>query len=482
MTRSTIVSLALALSTPSMAGDIAPPTPTALVQTWVTAFDQDEDPQADPASYGDPEHDMGFSIQRARAGVEGEVKFVRYELTLGLGAPFDRLSEEERDIGLIDAYAGFDHTAGASDIAVTFGTQRVPFSRDTLVSSTDLVFQERSVGHSWIAPNREVGGLFDWQHSSGLRARVGAFNGGGDIFGNNDNSILAAARLEFAKGNIYRSWDPSGETAFGVGLASFYAPGLTSNRFATGGDVLLRVANFNIMGEANLLSITPGNVNVIAPDVSANTSQFAWSAQLSYFIPVGEGIGGIEPAVRAASFDDAMGVSDNGDVLILHAGASWRDLAPGVDVGVGFVHREETGGRAYNNDTARLWLQVRYPVRGQKSTTTFTSAVSTDLDGAYAGSGALSGVTLNIEGDGAYFEVTESTDAHPAGTRIDATLVDRNDAEGTAQVQATMPSGNAVTFELEPQDDGSYCGWGYEDGSREEAMASEGGGSWVCWS
>ena len=117
------------------------------------------------------------------------------------------------------------------------------------------------------------------------------------------------------------------------------------------------------MGEANWLQITPGDATVVDPEVRVNTQQLAWSAQLSYFIPVGEGMGGIEPAVRAASYDDAMGVSDNGDVLILHAGASYRDVAPGIDVGLGFVHREELGGRGLPNDTARIWLQLRYPDR-----------------------------------------------------------------------------------------------------------------------
>jgi hypothetical protein len=360
--------LLLALTPLASAGELEAPTPTALVQTWLTAFDQDTDPQADPASYGDPEQDIGFSITRARAGLRGEADRVLYEVSVGVGSPFDRLSSEELSVGIIDAFVG----VALGDLTISGGTQRVPFSRDTLISSTDLVFQERSVGHSWIAPGREVGAVADFRHSSGFRARLGGFNGGGTLFGNDDNALLGALRLEFAKGDIYRSWDPSGETAFGVGLASFYAGGLTSRRLAAGGDVLFRVAHFNVMGEVSWLSIQPGDANVIQPDVLETTGQLGWSAQISYFIPVGDGDGGLEPAVRAASFDDAMGISDNGDVLILHAGASWRDVTPGVDVGLGFIHREEMGGRALANDTARLWLQFRYPGRdvriGESST------------------------------------------------------------------------------------------------------------------
>lgn len=367
MNRSLLAPLAL-LATPALAGEVTPPTPTALVQTWVTAFDQDSDAQADPASYGDPEHDMGFSIARARAGLRGEADRLIYEVSVGVGSPFDRLSTQETDVGIVDAFIG----VAAGDLTLSAGTQRVPFSRDTLISSSDLVFQERSVGHSWIAPGREVGALADFRHSSGFRARAGAFNGGGNLFGNNDNSVLGAVRLEFANGDIYRSWDPSGDMTFGVGVSSFYAPGLTSDRLAASGDVLFRVANFNVMGELNWMSISPGDANTVTQDVLETTGQVAWSAQLSYFAPMGDDDGGIEPAIRVASFDDAAGVSNNGDVMIIHAGASYRDLTPGLDVGLGFIHREELGGRALGNDTARLWAQFRFPGRdvrlGESST------------------------------------------------------------------------------------------------------------------
>ena len=44
-------------------GDVAvgnAPTPVGLLQVWGTVWDQDEEPATDPASYGDPEDDIGF--------------------------------------------------------------------------------------------------------------------------------------------------------------------------------------------------------------------------------------------------------------------------------------------------------------------------------------------------------------------------------------------------------------------------------------
>ena len=85
--------LLLALAGPqAIAGDVEPakhgvalptPQPTALLQVWATAFDMDEDPQADPAGYGDPEDDIGFKVQRARLGFEGENDRLRYGVVVG---------------------------------------------------------------------------------------------------------------------------------------------------------------------------------------------------------------------------------------------------------------------------------------------------------------------------------------------------------------------------------------------------------------
>ena len=41
------------------------PTPVGLLQVWGTVWDQDVEPSTDPASYGDPEDDIGFKVRRA---------------------------------------------------------------------------------------------------------------------------------------------------------------------------------------------------------------------------------------------------------------------------------------------------------------------------------------------------------------------------------------------------------------------------------
>ena len=74
-------------------GVLPTPHPTALIQGWITAYDMDEDPQADPASYGDPEDDPGIKARRVRLGAEGASDVLRYAVTVGYSAPFDALTQ-----------------------------------------------------------------------------------------------------------------------------------------------------------------------------------------------------------------------------------------------------------------------------------------------------------------------------------------------------------------------------------------------------
>jgi hypothetical protein len=110
------------------------------------------------------------------------------------------------------------------------------------------------------------------------------------------------------------------------------------------------------MGELLRSQLAPVNSEVAAPGVFESTTRVGMSGQLSVFLPT-KGESGLELAGRYATFDDATTVDDNGDVGILHAGATFRDLLPRIDLGAGVVHRAETA--AIQNDTVHLWLQAR---------------------------------------------------------------------------------------------------------------------------
>src|SRR5690606_6944733 len=76
-------------------------------------------------------------------------------------------------------------------------------------------------------------------------------------------------------------------------------------------------------------------------------------------------VGGLEIGVRGEVFDDSIDLRDNGDLALIFGGLTWRDPLPGLDVGLGYIHRAELAGRTLDNDTVRLWVQVLYPQRGR---------------------------------------------------------------------------------------------------------------------
>ena len=51
--------------------------PWVQVQTWATLMDQDRDLQADPASYGDPEDDVGFPFAGRASVLTGTSSYRR---------------------------------------------------------------------------------------------------------------------------------------------------------------------------------------------------------------------------------------------------------------------------------------------------------------------------------------------------------------------------------------------------------------------
>lgn len=344
------------------------------LQVWTTVWDQDVDPQADPATYGDPEADPGFSIHRGRLGFDGYVPMgdrkgkhqVDYALSVGIAAPDDVLSTQETDVQLVDGFARWAMPYGLGVSSVALGLQRVPFSREAMMSSADLVFQEGAPSTTWLAPSRDAGALAsqslrlaDGEDAAQLLLRAGLFNGSGDLFGDQGPGLLGAGRLELVIGDVYRTWSPKGKPALGIGTAALRDSDLSTLTTGLTADLIARYKVISLMGEVISSRITPTNTTAQDPVVVAETGRLGWLGQLSVYIPVSKGKppSGVEIAARYASFDDATAIDSSGDVSLLHAGATWRNLLPRVDIGAGYIHRAEASGTP--NDTIRIWTQIR---------------------------------------------------------------------------------------------------------------------------
>lgn len=335
-------------------------TPTAQIQTWFTAWDQDQDPKADSGGYGDPELDTGFNIERARLGLKGGYKVVDFAIRFGAASPYDTLSEKVAPVELVDAWGRltFDTKGGTTRLSI--GQQDVGFSREASISSNDLVFQERAVSTEWLSPVRELGAAVshDWKW---LGARIGVYNGGGNLFGNNDNGVMLAARLEgHVGGDTYRT--NASSPAFGIGGSFIYETSQAEVTQRAEVDMLGRIVGLNLLVEGEWEQIDPKlEATYLPPSVPDKTVRMGGLVQLSYYKELP--LGAIEPAVRMSYYDDATHLKDNGDVGILHGGVTWREPVPFVDVGAGYIHRFEFQGADLNNDSVRVWAGIKYPSR-----------------------------------------------------------------------------------------------------------------------
>jgi len=355
-------------------------TPLVQLQMWGTGYDQDQADQADGAGYGDPEHDVGFNLRRARVGLEGHKGALDFQLDFGLSAPYDAVRADGRPsprFAFANAFARGTVVAGPGTGRASFGVVRVPFTRERLMSSRELTFQERAVGIAWIGPSQDLGVLLDYELDVGLRAQAGVYNGGGNVFGDDNGGLLVAGRLEYARGDTYRTYGEAEDGIdLGVGVAGYWNDDVATDEVAAELDALVRIYRLTILVEAATRFISPGDSSIDLPDAFDPTQQLGLTGQVSYWIPIGEDVGtpaarsAIEAAARVGTFDDNMALSDNGDVLILHAGATWRNVTGGVDMGAGFIHREELGGRGIPNDTVRIWGQLRWPMRAVRTTAT----------------------------------------------------------------------------------------------------------------
>lgn len=338
------------------AANMPPAEPFVQVHVWGTLYDQDEDRTADPAGYGDPEHDPGFTVRRARVGVQGRDDTWKYAVILGQSAPFDALTSlGGTQIEIVDAHAGYAPVEG---LWVTGGVQKVPISRELIMSSQRLALVERSAASEWLIPGRDTGVTLDYRVGSSSRygtISAGAYNGNRGVISDDNNGKLLAARAEmvFGEANPYRTFGARPGVTFALAGDVWSNTDVATSTLGYGADMMLRAGGLSFTAEGRMATIAPTDTTVDQPGVLAQTRRFGAMAQLGYTIKM------YEPAVRFSLFDDDMDASDNGDVADVVVGVSRNGRNANWRLGGGYVHRMEMGGVTVRNDTARLWLLVR---------------------------------------------------------------------------------------------------------------------------
>jgi hypothetical protein len=320
--------------------------PSALLQLWLTAYDMDADTQADSSGYGDPEDDEGLKVKRFKVGIGGEFKKWRYRLGVASNAPYDGLSEPREPIEVEDAWIGVVPVKG---LKIQLGQSKLPFSRDQMMASGELVFTERGIASEHLTPERSLGLLASFARGGG-KFSLGGFNAAGDLFGDAALGKTVVGRLEWDAGtaDTYKTWGDRKDFGLGIGANAYYTMGVATDTWAAGGDAMLRVAGFSMMVDGAFSKVTPTETTVDSPEVWEETDRWGVTAQLSYQV------GAFEPALRYSIFDD----STLGQYSHVLAGGEWHTAQDHIRLGAGYELRLE-GSDAVDNDTARLWAQFR---------------------------------------------------------------------------------------------------------------------------
>ena len=338
---------------------IGTPKPYIMVQTYATLYDQDENTLADPAGYGDPEDDFGIKIRRARAGFTGKSDILKYAMIFGVASPYDALiAEPDTDAQLIDASISLKPIVGQR-LWITAGTQKIPVSREQIMSSSDLALGTRAISSVWLVPNRETGVLVDYtvgKKPSRVKLQAGAFNGSGSFLGDNNAGKMLVSRVELMNGqkSSYKTYGVVENMVLGVGGDFYLDRDIAVDKMSYGGDVLFRMKGLAVLGEFRMATITPTNTDIAQPGVLTETQQMGYLAQVGYTIKE------YEIAARYQTFDDNTAVDNAGDAASVRGGVTWHGPKDVVRSGLAYEKRMEPGSDEIANDSVQMWFQLIY--------------------------------------------------------------------------------------------------------------------------
>ena len=167
-----------------------------------------------------------------------------------MASAFDVVEEaqgHDAGLGLVDTYVGYAPVKG---LWIVGGLQKVPVSREALMSSGNLTFTDRAVSTHWLTPGHDLGLVVDGRWTF-LRGRIGVFNGSGDLSGDDNDGKLFVGRLEgkMGDGAVYRTSGTVDGFTMAVGL-----DGWTNNETAVqssgyGADLIVRVEGLTLLAE-----------------------------------------------------------------------------------------------------------------------------------------------------------------------------------------------------------------------------------------
>lgn len=309
---------------------------------------------------GDPADAQGFSLRRARFGVNGYAwGDVEFELSF----------EAESDgVDLLDAWVAWRPIIG---LGFVVGAKKVPFSRSALMGAGEAALSDRALGVRALAPFRQVGLTVEGDVGNGIaRYWLGAYNGfqrrasfglgyeeSTALDGNRFTRLAYAARVELAPLGPVGDGMPDftrGGLRVGVGGSFFYDDGKSVETLGWEVDAIMKVAGFHLAIEWLNDSAEPADQPTVEAPLFGAIDRMALSAEAGYLI-IGDRLG---VAARFELLDDNTEQDNSGDQIVIAAGLQYYLHRQHLKAMLEFTHREELEGPSLDNDALLLQVQL----------------------------------------------------------------------------------------------------------------------------
>ena len=286
---------------------------------------------------GDPADSEGFRMRRARLGIRGEYeRFVSFNLTLdGLASP-----------GLYEAYLDY---RPLSEIGLTLGSAKVPYSRYQLDSSSTMRFYDRPMATGEVAMNHRLGASLSGSAWGTVLSYVaGVYNPSDSPIVSERRGILYAGRIESAPLGSLAQWKPN-EFRIRLGGGALWENTDTMDTLAYSGDVAIEGYGIQIRSEFLYDTRTPESDPEIAPTLNAEVHRRALVQQITGFIWTH-----LELGFRYENYDSNTALEDFGDAEQYVGTLNIYFYEHNLKALLTYIHRPEDEALARDNDAVLL--------------------------------------------------------------------------------------------------------------------------------
>ncbi|MBI2895777.1 MAG: hypothetical protein HYY06_19625 [Deltaproteobacteria bacterium] len=319
-------------------------------------------------SNGDAADVEGFLLRRARLGIDGSlIGGVTYALQYEFfdGAP----ATEEGGSRLLDATIGYERFPL---LQMSFGAQKVPFSKVAITSTANLQLIERPFSSRQLpnvlplVPDRQVGAVISGDLIGAAEYSVGVFNGNETMFRGDDNGgLLYAARLELhplgTTGESQAAFFPIDEgyrrIRVALGGDIYFNDDAAGTQLAWSADLTLKWRGLSVTAEWLMARFEPSSDPVRPPELIGEVDQRAFFAQAGFFVIPGR----VEIAARFEDWDTNTDVDDASDLQAISGALSLYLLRDRIKAQLQYTHRREpNAAEDLRNDTGVLQLQAKF--------------------------------------------------------------------------------------------------------------------------